>query len=153
MENKLFAEKTIAEKFATIAGVIAEVEGLEGVEEMVAFLEDRAEKQIKANKSERKASADSDKLRDATFLALTKTGRAIADTVLEQLEAEGYTDEHKAGLTIARVRAALSALVKDELVVKYEASRKKDAEFTKVSYEVAEDVVEAEADANDQATE
>lgn len=135
--NKLFKDMTIAEKFAAIAGVIAEVEGLETAEEMVEFLNDRADKQVKANKAERKASKDSEKLQNAVVDALTKTGRATADTVLEVLEADGYEDGHKSGLTVARVRAALSALAKEEVIVKYEASRKKNAEFTKVSYAIA----------------
>lgn len=135
--NKLFKDMTIAEKFAAIAGVIAEVEGLETAEEMVEFLNDRADKQVKANKAERKASKDSEKLQNAVVEALVKTGRATADTVLEVLEDDGYEDGHKSGLTVARVRAALSALAKEEVIVKYEASRKKNAEFTKVSYAIA----------------
>lgn len=143
--TKLFKEMTIAEKFAVIAGVVAEVEGLENAEEMVEFLHDRADKQVKANKAERKASKDSEKLQGAVVDALMKTGRATADTVFEALEAEGYEDGHKSGLTVARVRAALSALVKEELIVKYEASRKKNAEFTKVSYAIAGEEVAEES--------
>lgn len=109
--TKLFKEMTIAEKFAVIAGVVAEVEGLETAEEMVEFLNDRADKQVKANKTERKASKDSDKLQTAVVDALVKTGRATADTVCEALEADGYEDGHKSGLTVARVRADRKSVV------------------------------------------
>ncbi len=142
--TKLFAEKTIAEKFAEIAAALVTA-GVEGASEYAEFLDGRAEKQVKANKSERKASKDSAKLKDAVLDALTATGRATADTVLEKLEEVGYTDESKVGLTVARVRAALSALAKDEVIYKFDADRRKAAVFTKVSYSIDAEV-EAEAE-------
>lgn len=130
MTNKQFKEMTIAEKFMAIAMV----EGLNA--EMVEFLQDRAEKQTKANKTERKASTQSSELQQAIVEVLADGTRMMADDVLAKLEEIEYTDEHKAGLTIARVRAGLSALAKDGIIAKFDAERKKDSAFPKVSYQV-----------------
>lgn len=136
--TKLFKEMTIAEKFMAIA---KELENAE----MVAFLHERAEKQTKANATPRKASAQSVGLQSAIAEVLSADGkRRMADDVLAELEAKGYTDDHKQGLTIARVRAGLSALVKEGLIVKFDAERKKDSLFPKVSYQA--EIVKAETE-------
>ncbi len=127
--TKQFQEMTIVEKL----GAIANVEGLPS--EMVQFLNERAEKQAKANAKPRKASATAVGLQGAIVTALSDGTRLMADDVLARLQANGYTDDHKTGLTIARVRAGLSALAKDGLIAKFDADRKKDAEFPKVSYQ------------------
>lgn len=134
--TKLFKEMTIAEKFVAISMVVENAE-------MVAFLQERAEKQTKANATPRKASTQSVGLQGAIAEVLSTDGvRRMADDVLAELEAKGYTDDHKQGLTIARVRAGLSALAKDGLIVKFEAERKKDSLFPKVSYQA--EIVEVE---------
>lgn len=131
--TKQFKEQTIAEKFVAIADFLTSVEGTD-VDEMVEFLQERADQQNKANKRERKSSATSNALQEAIALILSDGVQRMADDVLAELEAKGYEDDHKTGLTIARVRNALSALVKLGLAEKFDADRKKDAEFPKVSY-------------------
>lgn len=138
--TKLFKEMTIAEKFMAIA---KELENAE----MVAFLQERAEKQTKANATPRKASAQSVGLQGAITEVLSDGVRRMADDVLAELEAKGYTDDHKAGLTIARVRAGLSALAKEGLITKFDAERKKDSAFPKVSYQA--EIVEVETEENE----
>lgn len=141
MTNKQFKEMTIAEKFMAIA---TELENTE----MATFLQDRAKKQTKANATPRKASTQSVGLQGAIAEVLATDGlRRMADDVLVELEAKGYTDDHKQGLTIARVRAGLSALVKEDLIVKFDAERKKDSVFPKVSYQA--EIVEVETEENE----
>lgn len=130
MTNKQFKEMTIAEKFVAIAMVVEN-------EEMATFLQERAEQQAKANKRERKSSATSNKLQESVLALFGEDTRYMADDVLTLLEADGYEDDHKTGLTIARVRNALSSLAKEEMLIKHEADRKKDSKFPKVSYELA----------------
>lgn len=144
---------TIAEKLSFVAELVTgvEAEGVD-VEEVVGFLLDRADKQVKAGARKQNKETEADKLRDAVFAVLSKTGRATADTVFDTLVEQGYTDEHKSGLTVARVRSALSALVKLEVAEKFEADRKKNAVFTKVSYQVVGEV-EVDTDADEADTE
>lgn len=118
---------TIAEKFEFIAKHVGEGE-------MADFLMERAEKQTKANSTPRKASATTNTLQGAILKALAGEGRKMADEVMEMLIADNYTDDHKQGLTIARVRAGLSALAKEGMINKFDAERKKDSLFPKVSY-------------------
>lgn len=131
--TKQFAEMTIAEKFMALTQVPQIAENAE----MVAFLTDRAEKQVKANSRERKASETSTKLQEAILDLFQQNERSMADEVLEGLQFKRYEDDSKVGLTIARVRTALTALAKDGLLIKHEADRKKDAKYPKVSYELA----------------
>lgn len=131
---------TIAEKFVAIS----KVNGLPG--EMIQFLNERAEKQTKANATPRKANAQSTKLQDAILSVLSDGERVMADDVENKLNAIGYEDEHKQGLTIARVRAGLSALAKDGAIVKFDADRKKNADFPKVSYQVEQEQNEVEGE-------
>ncbi len=135
--TKQFKELTIAEKFEIIAQSMENAEYKE-------FLNERAEKQRKANSTPRKASADSSKIQESIFTVLSDGQRLMAEDVEAKLIAIGYTDDNKAGLTIARVRAGLSALAKNGLVTKFEADRKKNADFPKVSYQVEQTEVEAE---------
>lgn len=128
--TKQFEEMTIAEKFEVIANAVENAEFAE-------FLIDRAEKQKKANATPRKASNESVKLQEAIVSVLENGERMMADQVEAKLIGMGYSDEHKAGLTIARVRAGLSALAKEGYIEKFDADRKKDAEFPKVSYQVS----------------
>ncbi len=127
--TKTFKELTIAEKFEAIAKVV-EVQN----QEFADFLKERAELQVKANSKPRKASETSSKLQEAIKSILEGEGRVMAEQVEAKLIGIGYTDEHKQGLTIARVRAGLSALAKEGVVAKFDADRKKDAQFPKVSY-------------------
>lgn len=129
MTNKQFKEMTIAEKFEVIANAVREQNA-----EFAEFLIERAEKQTKANATPRKASVESSKLQMAILGALSTAERMMADDVLTVLENNGYTDDHKQGLTIARVRAGLSALAKEGVIKKFDAERKKDSLFPKVSY-------------------
>lgn len=129
---KAFEEMTIAEKFRNIASEI-------GNTEMASFLIERADMQDKANakgKGTGKVNPNSAKLKEAVLQVLTdKEGaRFMAETVFEELEAQGYKDKHTAGLTVARVRAQLSALVKDEAINKFNADTKKGSQFPRVSY-------------------
>lgn len=130
--TKAFEEMTIAEKFRHIALEI-------GNTEMASFLNERADMQDKANskgKGKGKVNPNSAKLKEAVLQVLSdKEGtRFMAETVFEELEAEGYKDTHTAGLTVARVRAQLSGLVKDETVNKFNADTKKGSQFPRVSY-------------------
>lgn len=136
---KKFNEMTIAEKFEVIAKA---VEGSNA--EFAEFLRERAEKQKKANATPRKASATSSQLQGAILQVLAEGTRLMADQVEEKLIEMNYTDDHKQGLTIARVRAGLSALAKEGLINKFDAERKKDSKFPKVSYSAIVPEVDAE---------
>lgn len=130
--TKAFEEMTIAEKFRHIALEI-------GNTEMASFLNERADMQDKANskgKGTGKVNPNSAKLKEAVLQVLSdKEGtRFMAETVFEKLETQGYEDKHTAGLTVSRVRAQLSALVKDEAVNRFEAENKKGSQFPRVSY-------------------
>lgn len=129
---KAFEEMTIAEKFRHIA---LEVDNTE----MASFLNERADMQDKANskgKGKGKVNANSAKLKEAVLQVLTDNEgtRFMAETVFEELETQGYEDKHTAGLTVSRVRAQLSALVKDETINKFNADTKKGSQFPRVSY-------------------
>lgn len=129
---KAFEEMTIAEKFRHIANEI-------GNTEMASFLNERADMQDKANskgKGKGKVNPNSAKLKEAVLQVLTDNEgtRFMAEMVFEELEAEGYKDAHTSGLTVSRVRAQLSALVKDETINKFNAETKKDSQFPRVSY-------------------
>ena len=129
---KAFEEMTIAEKFRHIASEI-------GNTEMASFLNERADMQDKANskgKGKGKVNPNSAKLKEAVLQVLTDNEgtRFMAETVFEKLETQGYEDKHTSGLTVARVRAQLSALVKDETINKFDAENKKGSQFPRVSY-------------------
>lgn len=139
---KAFEEMTIAEKFRHIANEV-------GNTEMASFLNERADMQDKANskgKGQGKVNPNSAKLKEATLQVLTdKEGtRFMAETVFEELETQDYKDNHTAGLTVARVRAQLSALVKDGAINKFNADTKKGSQFPRVSYCFGEYVEVAE---------
>lgn len=139
---KAFEEMTIAEKFRHIALKVNDTE-------MASFLSERADMQDKANskgKGQGKVNPNSAKLKEAVLQVLTDNEgtRFMAEAVFEELETQGYEDKHTAGLTVARVRAQLSALVKDEAINKFNADTKKGSQFPRVSYCFGEYVEVAE---------